>query len=155
MGRRPKSTEEHKESGTYQKCRHAEKEVSLDALSALAAPKALSKAVADKWNEIVPAMLKAGLITVLDKAILTDAFTNYEVAQNCLAQIKDADYGVYLKGLNKVKDVNLIDEYNSHMDKFNKILMKFGVTPESRTRLRIKPKEKEPEDFLKTLMGNG
>ena len=95
------------------------------------------------------------MITVLDKAILTDAFTNYEVAQNCLAQIKDADYGVYLKGLNKVKDVNLIDEYNSHMDKFNKILMKFGVTPESRTRLRIKPKEKEPEDFLKTLMGNG
>lgn len=50
--------------------------------------------------------------------------------------------------------MNLLDEYNSRMDKFNKIMMKFGITPEARAKIKVKPKEKDSNDFLKSLMGN-
>lgn len=156
MGRPIKSTEEHIKNGTYRKDRYENRGVNMDALEELPAPLGLTKLATEKWNEIVPAMLSAGMITIVDKEILIDAFNNYGIAQDCLIQVNGyGNYGDYLKNLNKFKDVNLIDEYNAHMDRFNKIMIKFGVTPEARAKIKIKPKEKDTNDFLKSLMGNG
>lgn len=157
MGRPAKSTEEHIKDGTYQPCRHDNRGITMDALDELPPPLSLNRSAVEKWNEIVPAMLSAGLITVVDKEMLIDAFNNYAIAQDCINEVNgyNGNYGDYLKNLNKFKDVNLIDEYNSHMDRFNKIMMKFGVTPESRAKIRVKPKEKDTGDFFRSLMGNG
>ena len=74
MGRPPKSVEEHKSNGTYKPSRHDGRGISIEPLETLPAPVSLSKRAAEKWNEIVPAMLAAGLVSVVDAVILKDAF---------------------------------------------------------------------------------
>lgn len=156
MGRPPKSVEEHKSNGTYKPSRHDGRGISIEPLETLPAPVSLSKRAAEKWNEIVPAMLAAGLVSVVDAVILKDAFISYDIAQDCLEQVNAYEnYGEYLQNLDKIKQINLLDVYKEHMNRFHKIMMKFGVTPEARTRMRVKPKEKDTNDFLKELMGNG
>lgn len=156
MGRQPKSIEEHKNNGTYKPSRHDGRGISIEPLEALPAPVSLSKRAAEKWNEIVPAMLAAGLVSVVDAVILKDAFISYDIAQDCLEQVNAYEnYGEYLQNLDKIKQMNLLDVYKEHMNRFHKIMMKFGVTPEARTRMRVKPKEKDTNDFLKEMMGNG
>lgn len=156
MGRPPKSIEEHKSNGTYKPSRHDGRGISIEPLETLPAPVSLSKRAAEKWNEIVPAMLAAGLVSVVDAVILKDAFISYDIAQDCLEQVNAYEnYGEYLQNLDKIKQMNLLDVYKEHMNRFHKIMMKFGVTPEARTRMRVKPKEKDTNDFLKEMMGNG
>ena len=156
MGRPPKSVEEHLKNGTYKPSRHEGRGITIEPVEKLPPPVSLSKKAAEKWEEMVPAMISAGMVSIVDAVILKDAFTSYDIAQDCLEQVNGYEsYGVYLKGLDKTRQMNLLDVYKEHMNRFHKIMMKFGVTPEARTRMRVKPKEKDDGDFLKSLMGNG
>lgn len=156
MGRPPKSVEDHKANGTYKPSRHDGRGITIEPLEKLSAPINLSKRASDKWDELVPAMLEAGLISIVDTVILKDAFISYDIAQDCLEKVNAYEsYGEYLSNLDKIKQMNLLDVYKEHMNRFHKIMMKFGVTPEARTRMRVKPKEKDDQDFLKELIGNG
>lgn len=156
MGRPPKSVEDHKANGTYKPSRHDGRGITIEPLEKLPVPINLSKRASDKWDELVPAMLEAGLISIVDTVILKDAFISYDIAQDCLEKVNAYEsYGEYLSNLDKIKQMNLLDVYKEHMNRFHKIMMKFGVTPEARTRMRVKPKEKDDKDFLKGLMGNG
>ncbi len=156
MGRPPKSVEDHKANGTYKPSRHDGRGITIEPLEKLPAPINLSKRASDKWDELVPAMLEAGLISIVDTVILKDAFISYDIAQDCLEKVNAYEsYGEYLSNLDKIKQMNLLDVYKEHMNRFHKIMMKFGVTPEARTRMRVKPKEKDDQDFLKGLVGNG
>ena len=156
MGRQPKSIEDHIKNGTYKPSRHEGRGITIEPVEKLPPPVSLSKKAAEKWEEMVPAMISAGMVSIVDAVILKDAFTSYDIAQDCLEQVNGYEsYGVYLKGLDKTRQMNLLDVYKEHMNRFHKIMMKFGVTPEARTRMRVKPKEKDDGDFLKSLMGNG
>ena len=156
MGRQPKSVDEHIANGTYKPSRHEGRGITIEPVEKLPPPVSLSKKAAEKWEEMVPAMISAGMVSIVDAVILKDAFTSYDIAQDCLEQVNGYEsYGVYLKGLDKTRQMNLLDVYKEHMNRFHKIMMKFGVTPEARTRMRVKPKEKDNGDFLKSLMGNG
>ena len=156
MGRQPKSVDEHIANGTYKPSRHEGRGITIEPVEKLPPPVSLSKKAAEKWEEMVPAMISAGMVSIVDAVILKDAFTSYDIAQDCLEQVNGYEsYGVYLKGLDKTRQMNLLDVYKEHMNRFHKIMMKFGVTPEARTRMRVKPKEKDDSDFLKSLMGNG
>lgn len=156
MGRPPKSVEDHIKNGTYKPSRHEGRGITIEPLETLPAPVSLSERAAEKWEEIVPAMLSAGLVSVVDAVILKDAFISYDIAQDCLEKVNAYEsYGEYLANLDKIKQMNLLDVYKEHMNRFHKIMMKFGVTPEARTRMRVNPKEKDDSDFLKSLMGNG
>ena len=156
MGRQPKSIDEHKANGTYKPSRHDGRGITIEPLEKLPAPISLSKKAAEKWEEMVPAMLSAGLVSVVDAIILKDAFISYDIAQDCLEKVNGYDsYGEYLSNLDKIKQMNLLDVYKEHMNRFHKIMMKFGVTPEARTRMRVKPKEKDENNFFDELMKNG
>ena len=156
MGRPPKSVEDHIKNGTYKPSRHEGRGITIEPLETLPAPVSLSKRAAEKWEEIVPAMLSAGLVSVVDAVILKDAFISYDIAQDCLEKVNAYEsYGEYLANLDKIKQMNLLDVYKEHMNRFHKIMMKFGVTPEARTRMRVNLKEKDDSDFLKSLVGNG
>ena len=156
MGRPPKSVEDHIKNGTYKPSRHEGRGITIEPVEKLPPPVSLSKKAAEKWEEMVPAMISAGMVSIVDAVILKDAFTSYDIAQDCLEQVNGYEsYGVYLKGLDKTRQMNLLDVYKEHMNRFHKIMMKFGVTPEARTRMRVKPKEKDDGDLLKELMGNG
>ena len=156
MGRQPKSVEDHIKNGTYKPSRHEGRGITIEPLEKLPAPISLSKKAAEKWEEMVPAMLSAGLVSVVDAIILKDAFISYDIAQDCLEKVNGYDsYGEYLSNLDKIKQMNLLDVYKEHMNRFHKIMMKFGVTPEARTRMRVKPKEKDENNFFDELMKNG
>lgn len=156
MGRPPASIEEHKNNGTYKPSRHDGRGITLEPLKSLPAPISLSKKAAEKWDETVPALLEAGLVSVVDAVILKDAFISYDIAQDCLEKVNAYEsYGEYLSNLDKIRQMNLLDVYKDYMNRFHKIMMKFGVTPEARTRMRVKPKEKDTNDFFKELLGNG
>ena len=156
MGRPPKSIEEHIKNGTYKPSRHDGRGITIEPLETLPPPVSLSKRAAEKWEEMVPAMLSAGMVSVVDAVMLKDAFISYDIAQDCLEKVSAYEsYGEYLLKLDKMKQMNLLDVYKEHMNRFHKIMMKFGVTPEARTRMRVKPKEKDTNDFFKELMGNG
>lgn len=156
MGRPPKSTEEHIKNGTYKPSRHEGRGITIKPLETLPAPIDLSERASKKWDEIVPAMLAAGLVSAVDVVILKDAFTSYDIAQDCLEKVNVYEsYGEYLSNLDKIKQMNLLDVYKDYMNRFHKIMMKFGVTPEARTRMRVKTEEKNENDFFKSLMENG
>lgn len=156
MGRPPKSVGDHIKNGTYKPSRHEGRGVTMESLETLPAPVSLSKRAAEKWEEMVPAMLSAGMVSIVDAVILKDAFISYDIAQDCLEKVNAYEsYGEYLSNLDKIKQMNLLDVYKEHMNRFHKIMMKFGVTPEARTRMRVKPKEKDTNDFFENLMGNG
>ena len=74
MGRPPKSVEDHIKNGTYKPARHEGRGITIEPLETLPAPVSLSERAAEKWEEIVPAMLSAGLVSVVDAVILKDAF---------------------------------------------------------------------------------
>lgn len=150
-----KTTEEHKKAGTYQKCRHEEKTVDFEKIADLEPPAEFSKKTKTLWKKMMPEFAKLEGIMEIDVPILVDAFSNYDAAQSCKDQLAGIDYGEYVRDLNKFKDVNLFEEYSKRMDKFNKVMMKFAVTPESRARLRIKPKEVTTDDLFSNLLGNG
>lgn len=151
---RAKTTEQHKKEGTYKKSRHEETAHDYSAMTDMEPPECLTAKAKEVWKRMVPDLVNIGAVEI-DRTELTDAFLNYGSAQCCLEQLEGVDLGEYLGGLNKVKDVNLFDEYNKYMDKFNKIMHKYGVSPESRTRMRIKPKEQQAKDLFAELLGNG
>lgn len=158
MGRPIKSTEDHIKDGTFRKDRHANRGVKIDSLQELSIPTVLSQKAAEKWEEVVPPLLDKGLISIVDLPELTDAFLHYGFAQDCLFSVLD-NYGSvaeYLSKLNKFKDVDLIAEYSKNMERFNRTMHKFGVTPMERAKIKIEPKkEDEGDNFIKSLRGNG
>ena len=156
MGRPPKSTEEHQKNGTYRPSRHDGRGLTLEPVAMLPPPPSLSERAADKWNEIIPAFVSAGLVTVVDAVMLKDAFTHYDIAQDCLDEVNGYEsYGAYLRDLDKTRNINLLDSYTEHMNLFHKYMMKFGESPEARFKMRVQPKDNsEDEDLLSKIFGN-
>ena len=159
MAQRAKSIEEHKANGTYRPSRHDNRGLTLPPAEQMSAPEYFSEQTKEAWKDIVFPLIEAGTVTEVDKAILEDAFINYDNAQKCLEYIKKSgSIAHYLQSLNKIKNCNLWEEYNKSMDKFNRILIKFGVTPTERARIKMKPKKEagsEIDLFFLELIRNG
>lgn len=158
MGRPIKSTEEHIKDGTYRKDRHQGRGVELEAVAEISIPDELGRAAAEKWQEIVPALQKAGLVSAVDIPELTDAFLHYGFAQDCIRKVQESFESAadYLSQLNKFKDVDLLAKYSEYMESYNRTMHRFGVTPTERAKIRIQPKkEDEADSFIRSLRGNG
>lgn len=154
-----KTIEQHKKDGTYQKCRHEGRGIPIDPLQAISNPEGLTKLAAEKWAEIVPPLLEAGLITIIDLPELQDAFVQYGIAQDCLNYVEEnfETHAAYLVSLNLCKgQCDLLAKYAAYMDRYNKIMHKFGVTPIERAKIRLNPEKKEDDDdFIKEMMTKG
>jgi P27 family predicted phage terminase small subunit len=113
-------------------------------------PAHLSKEAKKEWKRIVPELEKLGLLTKIDRT---------ELAMYCQAYGRwvEAEKIVYEKGtLYKTKSGNVITSpmlwvANKAMEQMHKFLTEFGMTPSSRTRIKIEPKEKE--DPMETYLG--
>jgi signal transduction histidine kinase len=85
---------------------------------------------------MVPAMISAGMVSIVDAVILKDAFTSYDIAQDCLEQVNGYEsYGVYLKGLDKTRQMNLLvtDLFTAALDDLGELTV--NCTDESSTVL--------------------
>lgn len=125
-------------------------------------PKGMPRAASREWDRIVPALLKLGVLTIVDGKALAaycDAYAYWEQAR------KDMDsHGLVVEEpiLNKEGDeigtklkANPAVSIYATMGKLMKsFLVEFGLTPASRSKLKIeKPKPVDPMDeFMK---GNG
>ena len=155
-----KTVEQHIKDGTYRKDRHEGKGVKIDTVVELEAPEKLTKKAKAKWEEMIPVLTKAGLVSIVDYQILTDAFIQYGVAQDCIDWVDSHfnDHAEYLNSLNLCKgQINLLSQYSLAMDRYNKIMNKFGVTPHERGKIKLNPKkpdetEQKLED-LKSMKG--
>lgn len=154
-----KSTEDHIKDGTYRKCRHENRGISLDTVAEISVPDVLNKIASDKWEEIIPPLVAAGLVAPVDMPELTNAFVAYGVAQECLNYVNENfdSSAAYLAQINLCKgQVDMLKRYEECMDKYNRIMHKFGATPMERAKIKIQPKQEDAEDdLIKALSGNG
>ena len=107
------------------------------------APPAHLDAVAKKkWNETTPLLLKAGVLTKADAdslAIYCDTFSQYLRAKKVLE--KEGD--VYQGG--KRAEVAIVEKCRETMLRF---LREFGMTPASRSNVKVDTKAEDPDDEL-------
>lgn len=155
-----KTVEQHIQDGTYRKSRHENLGVKLDSVVELPVPDNLTDKAKANWNEIIPVLTEAGLISIVDYSELTDAFIQYGTAQSCLDYVNENfnSHAEYLASLNLCKGtVNQLNQYSVCMERYNKIMHKFGVTPYERGKIKMTKKTVDETEqtinALKTMKG--
>lgn len=157
MGRPPKPVEQHKQDGTYQKCRHADRGTQLEPVKTLPCPASLTDEAAEKWDEIVPGLCGAELVTGADVPVLEHAFHCYGLALNLrkIAAQYPGGEAKYIASLDRMKK-DVVYESLRYMQEFEKIMYKFGITPVERARIKGNVKPEDDEDSaVKGIIGNG
>lgn len=147
-----KTVEQHKKDGTYRKDRHEGRGVTLDTVVELKPPKKLTKEAKEKWNEIIPVLTKAGLISIVDQPILEDAFIQLGIAIDAINYVNAnfKNYADYINSLNLCKgQLSLLSQYSVAMERFNGIMKKFGVTPYERGKIKLNPNK--PDEIEATI----
>ena len=100
-------------------------------------------AAVDKWNELVPILLKLGTLTTADGEALATLCEVYAATQSCLLELRAAG-PVMRTDLGGVKPNPAGPLYRSLVALQASLMGEFGLTPSSRTRLG--GKEEKPAD---------
>lgn len=157
MGRPPKTVEQHKLDGTYQKCRHEDRGTSLEPLLGVDCPESITGLTRDLWNQIVPALCAARMITIVTLPTLEHAFYWRQKAQECRKIVDNAGgLAKYLLTLGP-NTKNAMDLALKYEQEYQKIMAQFGDTPVNAAKVRgnVQQKEKSPADAILGIMGNG
>lgn len=141
-GRPPKSARQHKLEGTYQKCRHEGRGVSLDPITAAPpCPETVKgKKARSRWADIVPALVSARLVTPADFDTLEQAFIALDMANDLQGAI-ERDGGIVGYYANWEGRKDFVFEWHRQVELYNKIMWKFGVTPVEAGKIRGAPKD--------------
>lgn len=107
-----------------------------------------------EWRRVAPQLYELGLLSDLDVGVLATYCYNYEVLQEGSKAIKQAGGIVrYLEGKNS-QTAPLVAAMRTAQDKITQCAAHFGMSPSTRSRMNVKPPEKErQEDSL--LHGRG
>lgn len=157
MGGRPrKSIEQHKLDGTYQKCRHEGRGVqNVERLTGIEPPETLTDVARQTWETVIPLLCRAGLVTQVDAPELYEAFTCYGIAQEYLKAGTEAG-GIHFSLALGRSEKDPYREYLLYMERFDKIMYKYGVTPQERAKIRQPAEKKEDDDSaIASIIGNG
>lgn len=127
-------------------------------------PKGMAIAARREWSRIVPALLQLGVLSSIDGKALAaycDAYSMWELARkdlhkNGLVQDSPAldkeNCAIFIEGAPLIirKKNPAFEIYNTAAKLMKSFLIEFGLTPASRSKLKIqKPAEKDPmEEFL-------
>jgi hypothetical protein len=156
-GRPPKSIQQHKQEGTYQKCRHENRGTSLAPIEgALECPKTvIGKKAKESWKRVVGSLCAARLVSAADFESLEDAFRCLDCANQLMDKIDElGGPAKYLADFQGGKD--LLFEWRRCMDSYEKIMWKFGVTPVESAKIRGAKKDDDDEtNAIKALIGQG
>lgn len=154
-GRPPKPVEQHKLDGTYQKCRHQDRVQVTEKITTIEPPETLTDEAKRTWETVIPVLCKAGLVSQADAPELFEAFTAYGIAQQFLHKGFEAGGVDFILTLGR-SDKDPFREYLLYMERFDKIMWKFGVTPVERNKIHRAPDKKEDDDsFIRNIIGNG
>ena len=155
-GRLPKTVEQHRLDGTYQKCRHGDRGTNLEPLEGIECPPTITGKARDMWNQVVPALCRARMVTILTLPTLEHAFYWWQRAQDCRDLVESAGgLARYLLTLGP-NTKNAMDLALKYEQEFQKIMAQFGDTPVNAARVRGNVTEKKPEtDAVLKIIGNG
>lgn len=153
-----KSVEEHKQDGTYQPCRHADRGTTIAKIEGLTCPSTIKdKNVRKLWDQQVGELCKNNLVTIVDAPELEHAYWCYCKAMECRKALEGFKSAAdYYKSL-KFHEKDLTVEYRKWMHEYEKVLYKFGMTPVEASKVRTNKNNDsgDVEDFLRGLIGNG
>lgn len=134
MAPTPKSTAQHKTDGTYRKDRHGKR---LDLPNdPPAAPSDLSPAEAELWNHIV-ANIPVAKVDALALRCLVESWRLYRRA-----------YDDFVANPNKESRIT----WKATQDAFIAIARQFGMTPVSRSQIKLAEPTADPDDPFTAIM---
>lgn len=158
MSHRPLPDELKERQGTLRKCR-----VNTDAPTPEKGvpemPKGLSPAAKREWNDITKLLAELNVLSVIDSKALAaycESYSQWQIAQK---DVRKSGQVIDVLSWDKVREafvvtdrkknpsVTVAQEYLKLMKSF---LIEFGLTPASRTRLKVngQPKVKDPLEEL-------
>jgi P27 family predicted phage terminase small subunit len=107
-----------------------------------------------EWRRVAPQLYELGLLSDLDIGVLATYCHNYEILQEGSKAIKAAGgIAAYLEDKNS-QTAPLITVMRTAQDKILQCSTHFGMSPSTRSRMNVKPPEREQqEDAL--LNGRG
>ena len=128
MGRPRKPTAQHELEGTYRKDRHGDRALEPAAAGVPAKPKGLSKEAAALWDHVVTELVTNGTAKRMDTAAL-----------QALCEV----WGLYRKAVAAANKYPIDKEVRcavtAYLAQFERLASRFGLTPESRARIRVNP----------------
>jgi P27 family predicted phage terminase small subunit len=110
-------------------------------------PKGLSKFAIEKWKSLVPELLALGVLTKIDGEALANlctAYSHQRIAEKAIQRLGTTAIAIDKHG-------KFLKHWNDATKIMKQFEVEFGLTPASRSRIRIeKPKEADPfEAYLK------
>lgn len=139
-GRPAKSTEQHRQDGTYQKCRHENRVDAKIPPATLPCPGDLNEHGAELWKRIC-ATLPREVVTKLDADSLRAYCETWELYRK-----------VYPKMIADPFDKDTRILWANCIDKLDKLGRQFGWSPQSRASLQMPPKDESDTDPMVEFM---
>lgn len=163
-GRPPKPIEEHLTDGTYQPCRHDGRGVELEKVADIVPPAGLGSKATKVWKQILPELCSAGLVSRVDYPALEEAFVAYAEGHDALHTLRRRRRELQ-KRIRELTNEDSLDpdridqleelssrlvstqrvmmrEFRQDMELFNWVMVRFGMTPVERAKLRTPAKKK-------------
>ena len=112
-------------------------------------PAGLPKLAQQEWRDIVPRLLEMGVLTRVDGKALAAYCVAYSLAMTAAATIEKK--GVFVKGAyGELKESPAVRVQDKALKLMKSFLIEFGLTPASRSKLKIEPKS-ESDPFAEFL----
>jgi P27 family predicted phage terminase small subunit len=141
-GRKPKPTALHRANGNPSKLNLAKIEATEPKPDPTMpeCPPHLNKGARAEWNRVCPELHRLGLLTSVDMAALAAYCANYERWQAAESILKDKGLVTVSGNGSEVKRPE-VSIANDAMKLVLKFASEFGLTPSSRARVKVEPKQ--------------
>jgi P27 family predicted phage terminase small subunit len=114
-------------------------------------PAGLIGAAKKEWHRIVPLLDKMGVLGTVDGAALEGCCTAYALRLDALKHIKKHGQ-IILSATQVMKPNPAVAQYLAHTAVWKAFLTEFGMTPSSRSRLKVEPATEA--DPFETILNN-
>lgn len=158
QGRKPKPTALKVLDGNPGRRPINEKEPKPKKVNKLPAPpRYFGKYGKSAWNKYGAILIKMGLLSKADMIAFEALCHSYELYYKASSQLNrldpdDTATGILIKGDNGIFYPNpLMNIARQQLEMFRKLLVEFGMTPSSRSRLQVEG-EDTPEEWLEGLL---
>lgn len=158
-GRKPKPTALKLVTGNPGKRAINKKEARLD-LAEPTPPEFLNTDAKVEWGRVVGTLYRAGLMTELDRAVLSaycQAYGRWAQAERALSRMADKDEynrALMVKTHNGTAVQNpLVGTANKAKADMVRYAVEFGMTPSARSKVNATPHDQKPEDITKEFFG--
>jgi P27 family predicted phage terminase small subunit len=142
-GRKPKPIATHKLDGTYRKDRHGSTEVIALPTSTPEPPEHLDAESLAEWHRLVSELVRLGTLHRIDRVLLA---TFCQLWSRLVAAEKGiSEHGLIIKGTTGAAQISPFYSVAIRTAKeLRSIAAELGLSPTSRTRLRVEPPTETP-----------